>query len=376
MNHIETHTLIIGASAAGLASAACLKKKNIPFIILEQNKLVAQSWRNHYDRLHLHTNKGSSYLPYFKMPDYYTRYITRQQVVSYIEAYAKHFNLNPKFEQKVSDISRTDSDWTTTTENTKYTSKNIIVATGYTRVPYIPDWKDKNDFEGDLLHSSKYKNGLKWKGGNVLVVGFGNSACEIAICLTEHGATPTLAVRSAVNIVPRDIFGIPILTIGQFMSKLPSFLADALSAPVINLKIGNIKKLGLKKAPYGAMGQIIDKKHIPLLDIGTVELIKKGKIKIKAEGIEKFTKNGVVFTNGNKQSFDAVISGTGYKPMLSDFLKDANKVIAEDGLPYKSGVETSLKGLYFCGFYVSPSGMLREIGIEAKRIAKHIAGNQ
>ena len=368
----QTTVVIVGASAAGLATAACLKEANIGFILLEKSSQVGQAWRNHYDRLHLHTNKRLSTLPGLSYPKSTPQYPTRQQVVLYLEDYIAHHHLEPQFDQTVIAVEQLDdAQWVTETQDTCYQSQHIVMATGYTRQPNIPRWDGQENFTGDILHSSQYKNGQPYADQHVLVVGFGNSACEIALDLHEHGAHPCMSVRSAVNVIPRDLFGIPILGIGIVMAYLPPRVADWLAWPLLRVKIGDITKYGLHKLPYGPNVQIRQDKQIPLLDIGTMDLIKRGAITIYPD-ITRFANNTVDFRDGRSQHFDAVILGTGYRPAVHEFLKSTEGVLDKNGTPLVSGQATALKGLYFCGFYVSPTGMLREVGLEAQRIAQLI----
>jgi len=239
--------------------------------------------------------------------------------------------------------------------------------------PAIPGFEGINSFNGKVIHSSQYKNGKEFAGKNVLVVGFGNSACEQAICLHEHNAHPFLSVRSAVNVLPRDIFGFPVLEIGKLTSLFPPKVADKINAPLIRLLVGDITKLGLRKSKYGPVEQIKKQKRIPLLDIGTIKLIKQGHIKVFGD-IVKIEGNTIYFEDNRQQDVDAIILATGYKHDLESFLKldgdrmnDLHKEASRQSMFGKDGI-------YFCGFYLSPMGMLREIGIEAKRIAKEIAG--
>lgn len=373
MTEVEqtTNTLIIGASAAGLAVAACLQREAIPFILLEQAEHVAAVWRRHYDRLHLHTNKSLSALPYLPLPSEYPKYPSRDQVVDYMEQYTRHHDLQPRFGQQVVKVARANGQWTTQTQDARYRSTNVIVATGYTRQPNMPVFPGQESFTGEILHSSVYRNGEPHKGQSVLVVGFGNSGGEIAIDLVEHGAQPAVSVRSPVNVIPRDVLGVPVLALGILMSGLPPRLADMLSAPLMRVLIGDIEKWGLKKLPYGPNQQIRRDSQIPLLDIGTMKLIREGKIRV-FPGIEQVTENGVRFTDGREDSFDVVVMATGYRPALADFLAEVEEVTGDSGVPLVSGQESRLPGLYFCGFYISPTGMLREIGMEAKQIAAAI----
>ena len=365
-------TLIIGASAAGLATAACLKRAGHGFEILEASDVVGPSWRHHYDRLHLHTPKSASALPGLPMPSEWPRYPSRDQVVDYLERYRTHHGLEPRFGQAVTRLEPTDGGWLATTEDDEWRAQTVVVATGANRRPVRPAWPGLDAFRGDVLHSSEFRNGDPWKGRPVLVVGFGNSACEQAIDLVERGALPHLAVRSPVNVLPRDVFGlVPVLQLGIVMQHLPPAVADALAWPMIRVTVGDIRKVGLRKLPYGPNAQIARDHHIPLLDIGTMDHIRAGRIGVHG-GIERFTDDGVVFTDGETLAVDAVVLATGYRPGLDEFLVPWREVCDDEGTPRVSGGPTALPGLYFCGQFVSPAGMLREMGIEAGRIAAHL----
>ncbi len=233
----QTHTLIIGASISGLASAACLQKHGIEYIIIEKQSQVAAPWRNHYERLHLHTNKRISNLPYKKFDKTIPRYPSRQQVADYLEAYQKEFNINPVFNTEAKSIKKINDYWITETNNETFKSEYIIIATGPYGKPKPVNFKGMETFAGKIVHSSQYKTGKDFKGQQVLVIGFGNSACEIAIDLYEQCATPSMAVRSPVNIIPRDILGIPILEISLLMSRLPARMADKLNAPLLQANV-------------------------------------------------------------------------------------------------------------------------------------------
>jgi cation diffusion facilitator CzcD-associated flavoprotein CzcO len=337
---------------------------------LEQSDKVGSAWRRHYDRLHLHTDKKNSELPFAPFPKEYPRYPARDQLVDYLESYAKKFDLDIRFNQQVTAARRENNQWLVQTQGERYSASNLVVAAGNTREPFIPEWKGRNLFKGKVLHSSEYKNGKQFKGQNVLVVGFGNSGGEIAIDLWEHGAKPGIAVRSAVNVIPRELAGIPILSIGILQNILPAWMADAMNAPILRVAIGDITKYGLRKLPYGPATQIKNDKHIPLIDVGTIKLIKQGHITVHS-GVEEFTENGVKFTDGKEAQFDAVILATGYRLQVSTFLNE-EQAYDENNRPVSSGHKTSVPGLYFCGYYVSLTGMLREIAIEAKRISASI----
>ncbi len=369
-------TLIVGASAAGLATAACLKRAGQSFEILEAADVVADPWRHHYDRLHLHTPKSSSALPGLTMPRQWQRYPDRDQVVDYLEHYRAHHGLSPRYHQEVTRLERRDGLWTATTAAQEWSARNVVIATGAARRPVRPTWPGADSYQGQVLHSGEYRNGAPWKGCPVLVVGFGNSACEQAIDLVEHGAQAHLSVRSPVNVVPRDLLGVvPVLRIGIVMRHLPTALADALAWPLVRLSVGDIRGVGLKKLRYGPNTQIARDRHIPLLDIGTMAHLRAGRIGLHGE-IARFTERGVLFADGSTLAVDAVVLGTGYRPALEEFLVGWQAACGLNGTPLVSGGPTALPGLYFCGQFVSPAGMLREIGLEAQRISRHIAADR
>ena len=148
-------TLVIGASAAGLATAAELLKRGREFEIVEAEDVVAASWRRHYDRLHLHTPKGFSALPGLPMPKSWPRYPARDQVVEYLELYQEHFAIRPRFSETVHRVELVDGTWETTTSKGTWRSANVVIATGRARGPVRPTWPGMDHYRGDLLHSSE-----------------------------------------------------------------------------------------------------------------------------------------------------------------------------------------------------------------------------
>jgi indole-3-pyruvate monooxygenase len=371
----ETNTLIVGASVSGLASAGCLTKAGIEYIIIERHAAVVTPWRNHYERLHLHTNKKLSNLPYKKFPSPVPRYPTRLQVVEYMDSYQQEFSIQPLFNTEARSIYREGGYWITETSNGRFKSKNLIMATGAYGLPRAIDFKGMESFPGKILHSGSYKTGRDFTGQKVLVVGFGNSACEIAIDLYEQGASPSMSVRSAVNVLPRDVAGIPVLQLGLLMDLLPPRVADKLNAPLINLIVGDITKLGLRKLPYGPLEQIQKDQNVPLLDIGTVKLIREKHCDVY-DGIDHIEGKTVYFTSGRKRDFDVIVAAIGYgKGYEQNILRvDQSRF---DDLQVKTGKQKYFgkDGLYFCGFYVSPTGQFREIGMDARKITKSIGRN-
>jgi indole-3-pyruvate monooxygenase len=366
-------TLIIGASAAGLATAAQLQMLGLDFEIVEAEDVVGAAWRRRYDRLHLHSPRSSSGLPGLPMPKDWERYPSRDRFVEYLERYQAHFGLRPHFAHTVTRVERVGAVWETTTSAGLWRSRNVVVATGRTSVPVRPTWPGMSRFHGPVMHSSEYKNGAPWKGRAVLVVGFGNSACEQALDLVENGAEAHMSVRSPVNVVPRDVFGVlPVVQLVILMRHLPTTVADALAEPIIRANVGDLRALGLRKLPYGPNTQVVRDHSVPVLDVGTIEQIKGGRVIVHG-GIDHFTDYGTVFADSTAVAVDAVVLGTGYRAGVDAFLVDWAAVCDASGAPRRSGAPSGVEGLYFCGMYVSPAGVLREIGLEARRLAAHIS---
>ncbi len=362
--------VVIGAGPAGLAVAACLHQAGIPSLVLEQSDRVGSTWGRHYDRLHLHTSKSLSSLPFVPFSREYPRYPSRLQVIEYLEAYARRFQIAPQFGQQVAAVRFLNQRWEVQTQDSLYQAANVVIASGYNREPNLPTWPGQGSYRNKILHSSEYRNGDPFRGQKVLVVGLGNSGGEIAIDLVEHGADPSLAVRGPVNVIPRELFGVPILAFSILQRRLPSRLADAVNAPLLAVTIGDLQRYGLQPLPHGPMTQIQRQARIPLIDVGTLQLIREGKIHIRP-GIERFTEDQIIFTDGRAEAFEAVILATGYRPRVDAFLAGDGMVDA-NGTPISSGCEAAISGLYFCGFYVSPTGMLREIAREARQISTEI----
>ncbi|HSO00574.1 MAG TPA: NAD(P)/FAD-dependent oxidoreductase [Candidatus Nanopelagicales bacterium] len=370
----ETDVVVVGAGPSGLAVGACLRERGIGFEILEQADAVGASWRRHYERLHLHTVKYFSALPGLRWPEGTPMYPSRAQMVDYLERYAARFRLVPRFGQAVTRAARVGEGWTVQTAGGEIRSRALVIASGYNRTPVVPSWPGQERFGGQVLHSSAYRNGAAFKGQRALVVGLGNSGGEIAIDLWEHGAEVSISVRSPMHVVPRDLFGIPtqIQTVA-LMGRLPPELADRISLRMLDRAVGDLSRYGLHRPAVGPATQIVREGRVPLIDIGTVALIKQGKIRV-LPGPREITETGVVFSDGRELGFEVIVLATGYRAGLSDFLEEAWRYTDERGYPRWHGAPTSARGLFFLGYRNPLIGALNDISREAPRVAGHVAG--
>jgi len=374
----ETDTLVVGAGPAGLAAGACLRRAGVPFEIVERGDAVGVAWRGHYDRLHLHTAKNHSALPFTPFPRDLPCYVPRAKVVEYLESYAREHALAPTTGFDVASVRREDGAGSgfavEARDGRRVRARRVVVCTGYNRAPVRPSWPGQEAFAGEVLHSSKYKNGKAFQGKRVLVVGIGNTGGEIAIDLHEHGARPALSVRSPVVVIPRDFLGAPTQVTGILMNPLPLSVREVIGKAVSRLAFGDLSPLGFGRPTEGP-ARMIERGRIPLIDVGTIALVREGKITV-VPGIERFETGGAVFTDGRRLDLDAVVLATGYTTGLADFLEGAAAVTDAKGYPrshFAGDVSPAHEGIYFLGFVNPPTGFLRQIAIDAPRIVARIA---
>ena len=206
----------------------------------------------------------------------------------------------------------------------------------------------------------------------MLVVGFGNSAGESAKDLYEGGAFPTLSARGPVNVVPKEFFGlVPLLSVAVPFSRAPAALADAASAPLISLLYRDLESMGLRKASYGPFVQVQKDGRIPLIDTGIISLMRKKHVPVM-HGVARVNEDLVVFDDGSNARFEALVLATGYRPTAQEMFPKEPVLFDESGLPRAFGGTPASQGLYFCGFHVVSTGMLREISLEAEEIGDRI----
>ncbi|SDR82790.1 flavin-containing monooxygenase [Bradyrhizobium canariense] len=365
--------IIVGAGPAGLACAAMIRAEGLNVMVLEKADSVGSVWRRHYDRLHLHSDRKHSGLAGMEMPRTYPLYPSRQQVVEYLESYAARFDIRPVFNMAVSSVRRDGVQWRVEAGHTSMAAPVVVVATGLADAPYRPSWPGLETYQGSVVHSSEYRNPTPYAAKRVLVVGFGNSGGEIALDLTSAGVDVALAVRGPVQVLPRDLLGFPIVAWAILYRRLPARLVDLINAPVLRLALGDIEKLGLRRAARGPLQMIEENGRVPLIDVGTLDRIRDGSIKIYG-AIDRLASDSVVFADGKNEKFDAIILATGFRPDLRRLMPDVEDVFDKHGMPLVTGRATSAPGLYFCGQITAATGQFREIGLEAQRIAESVKG--
>ncbi|CAK7339549.1 unnamed protein product [Dovyalis caffra] len=366
--------VIIGAGPSGLAVAACLKERGVPFLILEKESCIGSLWTlKTYNRLQLHLPKEICKLPYMPFPPEVPAYPTKQQFISYLEAYAKHFSIEPMFRQEVRSATYDTrmGFWRVQANESEFLCQRLIVATGENAEPLLPDIEGISDFKGRLFHTSRYKDGADFKGHKVLVVGCGNSGMEISLDLCDNGAQVSLAVRDKLHILPREVLGRSTFSLSMWLLKwFPVKLVDWFLLLCSQLILGDTHKMGIQRPKIGPLEQKESTGKTPVLDVGAFSKIKSGKIKVVC-GVQRFTAEGAAFVDGHVENFDSVILATGYRSNVKSWLKD-NFFNERDGYP-RNPFPNNWKGengLYSVGF--TRRGLLGS-SIDAHRVAEDIA---
>ena len=365
--------IVIGAGPAGLAAGACLKRAGLDVLLLEKADAVAPAWRAHYDRLQLHTSRGRSALPFQPMPKG-GKYPTRAEVVAYLDSYARDEGLEVRTGCPVSRVLRDGKLWLVRHAGGQEATEVVVFATGLSGTPRMPGWPGLESFPGPVLHSSAYRNAEGFAGQRVLVAGTGNSGADIALDLAEGGAEVALSARGPVNILPKEIAGIPVTSMQLVQRTLGPRVADAVTGPVIRALIGRPADYGFATPGKGPVAQVVEDGRIPLIDPGTLGAIRAGRITVRG-GVEAVEGAELRFAGGEVERFDALVAATGYTHDLRRMLPEHARLVLDDhGSPLRCGAPTGAPGLYFISYKASPNGQLRQINEEARAIAEAVAG--
>ncbi|KAJ6288475.1 hypothetical protein OIU76_024463 [Salix suchowensis] len=367
--------VIIGAGPSGLAVAACLKERGVPFLMLEKESCVGSLWSlKTYNRLQLHLPKETCKLPHMPFPPEVPAYPTKKQFISYLEAYAKHFAIEPMFRQEVQSAiyDARMGFWRVQANESEFLCRWFIVATGENAEPVLPSIEGISDFKGSLIHTSRYKDGADFEGQKVLVVGCGNSGMEISLDLCNNDAQVSLAVRDKLHILPREILGRSTFCISTWLLNwFPVKLVDRFLLVCSQVILGDTHKMGIRRPKIGPLEQKKSTGKTPVLDVGAFSKIKSGKIKVVC-GVQRFTANGAEFVDGQVENFDSVILATGYRNNVASWLKEDSFFNDKEGYPRNPFPDNwkGKNGLYSVGF--ARSGLLGS-SIDAQRVAEDIA---
>lgn len=311
-----TRYCIIGAGAAGITAAKNLKEYQIPFDVIEREDEVGGNWYWGHPHsaichsTHLISSKKMSHFAGYPMPDDYPDYPSHRQMCAYLRAYARHFEIYPaiQFHTAVEWMERMeDGLWEVRLSNGEMRRyRGVIIANGHLWDPQYPDYP--GTFDGMILHSKDYKTPDVLHGKRVLVVGAGNSGCDIIVEAAQHAAAAFHSTRRGYYYIPKYIFGKPIDEFGETAYKLglPLWLRQRIDMLLLRLYWGDLTRFGMPKPDHKIL-----ETH-PIVNSQLIYYIGHGDIKIKPDVVE-LCGGSVRFADGSLEPIDLIIYATGFK---------------------------------------------------------------
>jgi putative flavoprotein involved in K+ transport len=353
----RAETIVIGGGQAGLSVGYHLSRRGLPFLILEANQRIGDSWRSRWDSLRLFTPARFDGLAGMPFPAPAHAFPTKDQMANYLESYAARFNLPIRTGVKVDRLTKRGNKFVVSAGNREFEAENVVVAMADFQSPRVPSFASELDPAIVQLHSSEYRNLGQLREGAVLVAGAGNSGAEIAIEVARSHAT-WMAGRETGH-VPFRIDGVAARVV------LVPFLFRVVFHRVLTIKT----PMGRKARPNALKG------GAPLIRVKRADLTTAGVQRVpRVVGV----RNGLpLLEDARTLDVTNVIWCTGFHPGFSwiDL-----PVFADSGAPlHEGGVVTSEPGLYFVGLhflYAFSSTMIHGVGRDADRIAAAIAARR
>ena len=308
------------------------------------------------------------------MPADYPDYPSHSQLLKYFNDYAKHFGVNKyiRYNTTVEQVTHQGdaNQWHVVyrdeTGQHEATFDYLLVANGHHWDPLMPSYP--GTFSGSVLHAHQYKKAASYANKRVLVVGGGNSACDVAVEVARVASKTCISMRKGQHIFPKFIFGKPTDIAFSKIDWMPLWCRQLLTGIVVRILQGRYAKYKLKK-PMGKPLEV----H-PTINSELLYFIRHGKI-FPREGIERFDGDSVYFVNGLKEEFDAIIFATGYRTHFPFFSKDLIDYSTLTHIPlYRKMIHPVFDNLYFIGLF-QPQGCIWPLAdYQAKIAAGIIAG--
>ncbi len=366
-----SNVCVIGAGSSGIAAGQVLQARGIDFDCYEAGSEVGGNWRylndngmsSSYRSLHINTSREIMEYKSYPMRHDYPTYPNHRQIAQYFDRFVDNFGFRDKIQFKTEVVSvepTGDGDWDVTVRKrgAKRTSKHryraVIVANGHhwdARWPE-PAFPGADTFTGEQTHSHHYKTFDSYEGKRVLVLGIGNSACDIAVETSKVSDRTFMAMRRGAHVVPKYVFGIPTdhLTTSP-VARLGWFpVQRAFLGLIMKLVRGDVTKYGLPKPDHK-----IASAHPTISDEILIRL-GHGDIEVKPN-IERLDGDTVHFVDGTFEQIDVIVYCTGYK-ITFPFL-DSSIISAQDNeiSLFHRVVDPDHPGLYFLGL-VQPLGAI------------------
>jgi cation diffusion facilitator CzcD-associated flavoprotein CzcO len=305
-------TAIIGAGPAGLAAGRALLAHGIPFEIFEKHSDAGGVWDMEnpgspmYSNAHFISSKTMSGFAGYPMPEDYPDYPSNRQILSYVRAFARDMGLYPhiRLSQNISRAERTQTGWRLHLQGGEPEEfSHLIAAPGTNWAPSRPDIP--GTFSGEIFHSIEYKRPDQFEGKRVLIVGAGNSGCDIACDAARSASKAFISMRRGYHFLPKHIFGKPADVFAATGPKLPMWAAQRIFGLLLRVIVGDITRVGLPKPDHRLF-----ESH-PILNDQIIHHLRHGDISVRPD-VERFDGGFAVFKDGTREEVDLVILATGY----------------------------------------------------------------
>ncbi|SLN67882.1 4-hydroxyacetophenone monooxygenase [Falsiruegeria litorea R37] len=309
---------LIGAGPMGLAMAKVLKEHGIPFRGFELHSDVGGLWdiegpkSTMYETAHLISSKTMTEFADFPMDEGVAEYPSHRDLRNYFRAFADHFGLRDHYTfnaevLKTEPLGGPGDGWRVTWRDVDgdHTAEfaGVMIANGTLSEPNMPTFP--GEFDGELIHSSAYRHPSQFDGKRVLIVGAGNSGCDIAVDAIHHASLCDLSMRRGYYFVPKYVFGKPADTMGGLI-KLPMWLKRRIDGMILKWFVGDPQKYGFPKPDY----QLYES-H-PVVNSLVLYHAGHGDLRIRAD-IERMDGKTVHFRDGSSDEYDMILAATGYK---------------------------------------------------------------
>ncbi|WP_200944978.1 MULTISPECIES: flavin-containing monooxygenase [unclassified Nocardioides] len=314
---------VIGAGPSGLAAARNLQRAGIPWSGYELASGVGGLWdiggprSTVYESAHLISSKRTTEFSEFPMRDEVADYPSHRDLLGYFRDFASTYSLADGFRfgtEVVSARPSGDGGWLVVSEGpggrTERRHAGVIAANGTLSEPSVPTFA--GSFDGEVLHTSAYKSPSVFTGKRVLIIGAGNSGCDIAVDAVHHAASVDMSVRRGYYFVPKYLFGKPSDTLNQG-KPLPPRIKQAIDSRVLKMFTGDPVRFGFPKPDYK-----IYESH-PIVNSLVLHHLGHGDLSVRPD-IDRFDGDGVVFADGSRTAYDVILLATGYHlhyPFLS-----------------------------------------------------------
>lgn len=372
---------IIGAGISGIATAKCLKEKELSYDCFEASSTLGGNWvfknpngmSSAYRSLHIDTSKKKLEFPDFPMPAEYPTFCHHTHIRQYFEDLVDHFGIRDaiRFETPVRKAERTeDGTWRITLDDEVRQYDHLIVGTGHHWDPKWPDFAGR--FDGPVIHSHDYIDPfdpINLKGKHVLVVGIGNSAVDIASELSNRGLAErlVLSTRRGAHVVPKYLLGRPIDQMVETNPYLPLTLQRKAAALLIRLLVGRVENYGMPTPDHELLTA-----H-PTVSSDLLQRVGNGDITVKPN-VAELRGDRVEFIDGSVEPIDAIIYATGYNitfPFFDpDFLSAPDNVFPLFKRIFVPGIDN----LMFIGFAQAIPSIIGFVQDQAKWVASYLAG--